>query len=151
MISRKIEICASPHVVRSKMQLPKTISQSLERVGGLEQIRRSLPSRSVVKRVSGIFQSLSDPSRLSILYELSVSPLCVCVLKSVLKIADSKLSYHLDDLRSAGLVSSQSEGRFMVYRITDLGRDLLRACSRLGRTDAKLEEGVKRRLVAVQL
>jgi ArsR family transcriptional regulator len=150
MISRKIEICASPHVVRSKMQLPKTISQSLERVGGLQQIRRSLPPRSVLKRVSGIFQSLSDPNRLSILYELSVSPLCVCVLKSVLKIADSKLSYHLDDLRSAGLVSSRSEGRFMVYRITDLGRDLLRACSRLGTTDAELEEGVKRTLVTVR-
>jgi ArsR family transcriptional regulator len=77
-------------------------------------------------------------------------PLCVCVLKSVLKIADSKLSYHLDDLRSAGIVSSQSEGRFMVYRITDLGRDLLLACSRFGMTDAKLEEGVKRKLVTVR-
>jgi len=132
------------------MQLPETVSQSLERAGGLEQIKRSLPPSSVVKRVTGIFQSLSDPIRLSILYELSVTPLCVCVLKSVLKIADSKLSYHLDDLRSAGLVSSQSEGRFMVYRITDLGRDLLLACSRLGMTDAKPEGGVKRKLVTVR-
>jgi len=150
MISRKIEISAFPYAVGLEMQLPETVSQNLERVGGLQQIRRSLPPGSVVKRVSGIFQSLSDPSRLSILCELSVMPLCVCVLKSVLKIADSKLSYHLDDLRSAGIVSSQSEGRFMVYRITDLGRDLLLACSRFGMTDAKLEEGVKRKLVTVR-
>jgi len=150
MISRKIEICAFPYAVGLEMRLPETILQGLQQVGGLQQIRRSLPPGSVVKRVSGIFQSVSDPIRLSILYELSVMPLCVCVLKSVLRIADSKLSYHLDDLRSAGLVSSQSEGRFMVYRITDLGRDLLRACSRLGMTDAKLGEGVKRKLVTVR-
>ena len=95
-----------------------------------------MPPRSVVKRVSGIFQSLSDPVRLSILYALSMTPLCVCVIKSILKIADSLLSYHLDDLKSAGLVTAKTEGRFIVYRITDLGRELLSTCGRLGTTGA---------------
>jgi ArsR family transcriptional regulator len=118
------------------MRLPATVSQSLERVGGLEQVTRSIPPRPVVKRVSGIFQSLSDPVRLSILYALSTTPLCVCVIKSILKIADSLLSYHLEDLKSAGLVSAETQGRFIVYRITDLGRELLWTCGRLGTAGA---------------
>jgi len=65
-----------------------------------------------------------------------MTPLCVCVIKSILKIADSLLSYHLDDLKSAGLVSAETEGRFIVYRITDLGRELLSTCGRLGTTGA---------------
>jgi ArsR family transcriptional regulator len=118
------------------VRIPERVSESLERLGGLEQVTRRIPPRSVVKRVSGVFQSLSDPVRLSILYALSMTPLCVCVIKSILKIADSLLSYHLDDLRSAGLVSAETEGRFIVYRITDLGRELLSTCGRLGTTGA---------------
>ena len=119
-----------------QVQIPERISKGLERVGGLQQVTRSIPSRSVVRRVSGIFQSLSDPVRLSILYALSITPLCVCVIKSILRIADSKLSYHLEDLKSAGLVSRETEGRFIIYRITDLGRELLSTSSRLGTSGA---------------
>jgi ArsR family transcriptional regulator len=117
--------------------MPKQVSENLERIGGLQQVTRSIPARSVVKRVSGIFQSLSDPVRLSILFALSITPLCVCAIKSILKIADSKLSYHLDDLKSAGLVSTEAQGRFIVYRITDMGRKLLWTCGRLGTASPK--------------
>ena len=118
------------------MRIPETVARSLERVGGLEAVIHSIPPRSVVNRVSGIFQSLSDPVRVSILYALSTTPLCVCLVKAILKIADSLLSYHLEDLRSAGIVSAETQGRFIVYRITDLGRELLSTCGRLGTTGA---------------
>lgn len=118
------------------MQIPEVVSGSIERVGGLEQVVRNIPTRSLVNRVSRVFQSLSDPVRLTILYALSMTPLCVCVIKSILKIADSLLSYHLDDLKSAGLVSAETQGRFIVYRITDLGRELLSTCGRLRTTGA---------------
>ena len=117
--------------------MPKQVSENLERIGGLQRVTRSIPARSVVKRVSGIFQSLSDPVRLSILFALSIAPLCVCAIKSILKIADSKLSYHLDDLKLAGLVSTETQGRFIVYSITDMGRKLLWTCGRLGTTSSK--------------
>jgi ArsR family transcriptional regulator len=118
------------------VRIPQRVAENLERVGGLQEVTRSIPPRPVVKRVSGVFQSLSDPVRLSILYALSMTPLCVCVIKSILKIADSLLSYHLDDLKSAGLVSAETQGRFIVYRITALGRELLSTCGRLGTTGA---------------
>lgn len=121
--------------------MPKQVSENLERIGGLQQVTRSIPAGSVVERVSDLFQSLSDPVRLSILYALAITPLCVCVIRSILKIADSKLSYHLEDLRAAGLVSAEAQGRFIVYRITDLGRKLLRSCGRLGTASARRKAG----------
>ena len=122
--------------VGSGVQIPEIVSESIERVGGLEQVVRNIPARSLVNRVSRVFRSLSDPVRLSILYALSTTPLCVCIIKSILKIADSLLSYHLEDLKSAGLVSAETQGRYIVYRITDLGRELLWTCGMLGTAGA---------------
>jgi len=110
------------------MHLPKIVAENLEKIGGLVEVRDHIPRGSRISLLSAVFQSLSDPVRLSILYALSVTPLCVCVIKSAVKIADSKLSYHLDNLRLAGLVVRQHEGKFIVYKITDTGRILLSIC-----------------------
>jgi ArsR family transcriptional regulator len=114
------------------MLIPKTVAEGVKQAGGLRGLGRSFPSARRINRASATFQSLSDPIRLSILYALSVTPLCVCVMKSLVKISDSKLSYHLDNLKSAGLVSREREGKFLVYRITELGRMVLSACDRTG-------------------
>lgn len=84
-----------------------------------------------------MFQDITVREAVSILFALSITPLCVCAIKSILKMADSKLSYHLDDLKLAGLVSTETQGRFIVYSITDMGRKLLWTCGRLGTTSPK--------------
>jgi len=105
------------------MLIPKTVAEGVKHAGGLRGLGRSLPSARHINRASATFQSLSDPIRLSILYALSVTPLCVCIMKSLVKISDSKL-------KSTGLVSREREGKFLVYRITELGRMVLSACDR---------------------
>jgi ArsR family transcriptional regulator len=52
---------------------------------------------------------------------LSVKPLCVCVIKEVLSIADSKLSYHLSVLKKAGLIVGEAQGNWIIYRLTTEG------------------------------
>jgi len=116
--------------VDEEMEIPKIVVDSLEEVGGLRGVGRNIPPRRRVNLVSAVFQSLSDPVRLSILYALSVTALCVCVIKSIVKVADSKLSYHLNNLKSAGLIRARREGNFIIYEITDSGRILLSACER---------------------
>ena len=123
-----LKYCIRYYFVDVGMRVPRTVAVSLRKIGGVKRIRDNIPEERRANRVSIIFQSLSDPIRLSILYALSTTPLCVCVLKLMVKIADSKLSYHLDNLRLAGLVSRQREGKFIVYTITELGRALLTAC-----------------------
>lgn len=53
---------------------------------------------------------------------LSFQPLCVCVIKEVLGIADSKLSYHLGVLKKAGLITGESEANWIIYSLTEAGR-----------------------------
>lgn len=51
---------------------------------------------------------------------LAVRPLCV--IKEVLSIADSKLSYHLSVLKEAGLIVGEAQENWIIYRLTDEGR-----------------------------
>jgi len=115
------------------MRIPEVVTDNLEKVGGLKKISQSIPTPGRMEILTTVFQSLSDPVRLSILHALSSTPLCVCVIKSIVKITDSKLSYHLDNLKSAGLVAQQFEGKFIIYKITDLGRTLLSASNSIER------------------
>ena len=75
--------------------------------------------------MSGIHNAVSDPSRLKVLFILKESPLCVCVLKQLLDMPDSKLSYHLGVLKEVGLVLSKREGSYVIYELTDKGLKVL--------------------------
>jgi len=132
-----LKYCVRYHFVDVGMRVPRTVAVNLRKIGGVKRIRDNIPEERRANRVSIIFQSLSDPIRLSILYALSTTPLCVCVIKSLVKIMDSKLSYHLNNLRSARLVSRRREDKFTVYEITDLGRMLLSLCEDVGDDDVK--------------
>lgn len=68
-----------------------------------------------------IHHALSDPVRIKILHLLSVQPLCVCVIKQCVRMADSKLSYHLNILKDRGLIEGQTRKNWIIYRLTDAG------------------------------
>jgi len=111
------------------MEYPQSVAASLAAVGGLKGAMEAIPKRARLRPASDVFQSVADPIRLSILYALSIAPLCVCALKPIVKIADSKLSYHLTSLKSAGLIAQRYEGRFIIYSITDSGRKIVSLCN----------------------
>ncbi|MEM4246598.1 MAG: metalloregulator ArsR/SmtB family transcription factor [Candidatus Bathyarchaeia archaeon] len=114
-----------------KTEIPSSVSAELDKAGGLRHVSRLIPGEGRLRGVSKVFQALSEPLRLSILYALSATPLCVCLLRSIIRLADSKLSYHLSQLRSCGLINQRSEGKFLVYDITPLGRHMLSVCDRI--------------------
>ncbi|MBM4237619.1 MAG: winged helix-turn-helix transcriptional regulator, partial [Euryarchaeota archaeon] len=92
------------------MEIPDPIKQSLEEIGGLESIARSLPPEERIERMGKLFQAMSDPLRVRILYILDRQPLCVCLIKELTDVPDSKLSYHLSILKEADLVVGRQEG-----------------------------------------
>lgn len=97
---------------------PRTVEESLCRCGGIAGLTGRLPGDEHLKRESALFRALADPLRLKILAMLAVQPLCVCVIKAVLGIADSKLSYHLSVLKKAGLIAGEAQGNWIIYRLT---------------------------------
>ena len=100
------------------MALPEGIEESLCRCGGIAGLTGQLPGDDLLKRESALFRALADPLRLKILAMLAVQPLCVCVIKAVLGIADSKLSYHLSVLKKMGLIAGEAQGNWIIYRLT---------------------------------
>jgi len=106
---------------RRLQALPEEVEQSLSACGGLKELIAHLPGDETLSRQSAVFRTLADPLRLKILAMLFVQPLCVCVIKAVLGIADSKLSYHLSVLKKAGLIIGEAQGNWIIYRLTTEG------------------------------
>ena len=66
-----------------------------------------------------VFKSLSDETRLKILWLLSgTEELCVCDVIDVLKITQSKASRHLRYLYHLGWVTDRRDGVWMNYRLS---------------------------------
>ena len=63
------------------------------------------------------FRALADPLRLNIIELLRSQELCVCELCDKLDVNQSKLSFHLKNLKEANLVIARQQGRWMYYRL----------------------------------
>ena len=76
-------------------------------------------------QISAGFRALADPLRLQIIELLrsrnggkaSSQELCVCELCEQLDVSQSKLSFHLKNLKEAHLIVSRQQGRWMYYSL----------------------------------
>jgi ArsR family transcriptional regulator, arsenate/arsenite/antimonite-responsive transcriptional repressor len=75
------------------------------------------PSSIVPNVIASSFHALSDPLRINVVELLKQGELCVCDLCAVLKVTQSKLSFHLKTLKEAGLVNSRQQGRWIYYSL----------------------------------
>ena len=105
--------------------IPVPIQNELIRKGGLQGLLSRIPDSADLLKNSHLHQALADPIRLTVMYAVLSQPLCVCVIKEVVKIADSKLSYHLNILKEQELIYGEQQGNWIIYRITDRGRQAL--------------------------
>jgi len=60
-------------------------------------------------------KALGHPARLRLFAMLSRGPLCVCQMTAVLGTAPSTVSEHLRELKRAGLVVEEKNGKFVSY------------------------------------
>ena len=109
------------------LSIPREIADSLCSCGGLEGLVEQLPPDDLFERMREWHQACADPVRLKILSLLMVQPLCVCVIKAVVKMADSKLSYHLTILKNAGIIEGEQQGYYIIYHITPEARSFMEA------------------------
>jgi ArsR family transcriptional regulator, nickel/cobalt-responsive transcriptional repressor len=62
-------------------------------------------------------KALADPERLRIVRELRKRPFFVGELAELLQVEIANLSHHLGVLRQEGLVETEKQGRFVLYRL----------------------------------
>lgn len=107
---------------RVSRDIPEDVAEALDACGGVEAMEGLLPDEEQLSRICAFHRACADPVRLKILFMLSQQPLCVCVIKEILDIADSRLSYHLGVLRKGGLIVGESQGNWIIYSLADAGR-----------------------------
>lgn len=94
-----------------------------------ERLRARRPDLDALNRRAERWRLLGDPLRLTLLDALAhtQAELCVCDLGWITNRADNLVSHHLRLLRAGGLVSSRKDGKLALYRISEVGRDLVAA------------------------
>jgi DNA-binding transcriptional ArsR family regulator len=102
-------------------RIPSPIQEEIDKCGGIAGLAGRLPSEEELESTALLHHALSDTKRLKILLLLGVQPLCVCVIKEIIGVSDSKLSYHLTILKKAGLIKGEQQGSWIIYSITGKG------------------------------
>ena len=108
--------------------LPEGAEQSICTCGGLKGLISRLPEDSEIEEISLIYRALADEKRIKILSMLEIEPLCVCIIRGVLDVSDSRLSYHLSILKKAGLISGEQKGTWITYSLTEKGKKWFFSC-----------------------
>jgi len=85
----------------------------------VKKIAELFPKNETLTELSDLFQLLSDPNRIKILYALSRDEVCVCDLSALLGMSDSAVSHQLRLLRALRLVKSRRDGRVIYYSLAD--------------------------------
>ena len=74
-------------------------------------------AESVLNEMENLFLALADKTRLRLLNLMREDEVCVCFFTEALGESQPKISRHLSYLRSAGIVSTRRDGKWIHYRI----------------------------------
>ena len=107
------------------MEIPEQVQKELEALGGFDSLAGRIPPKEVLEEQSRIHHALADPLRLTILHLIRDQPLCVCVINRFMRLAGSKLSYHLNILKESGLIEGEYCGNWIIYSLTETGRNYI--------------------------
>jgi len=107
-------------------EIPAQIQNDLDERGGFDALAGRIPSPAELEEKSRVHHALADPLRLTILHLVRDQPLCVCVINRFMRLPGPKLSYHLNILKEAGLIGGEYQGNWIIYSLTETGREYLR-------------------------
>lgn len=80
--------------------------------------KRMLKDETVIA-LAEFYKVFGDPTRLNILYALSISEMCVCDLAALLSMSQSAISHQLKVLRQTRLIKYRKDGKVVYYTLDD--------------------------------
>ena len=90
-----------------------------ESEGFEERIQANILDDDTAMDLSDLFKLFGDSTRLRILLALKDDGLCVDALSSVIGVSVSAVSHQLKSLKTANLVRSRREGKWVHYTLCD--------------------------------
>ena len=85
----------------------------------IEDVKKFTEDGDLLNFIAQIFKTLSDPTRLKILYVLSKKDLCVSDISELLSMSQSSISHQLALLRHQQLIKVNRVGRMAIYALDD--------------------------------
>jgi ArsR family transcriptional regulator len=85
----------------------------------VRKVSKQMPSEGVLDGLAEFFKLFSDKTRVSILWALSHSEMCVCDLSMLLKMRQPAISQHLKVLRQMRMVRTRRDGKVVYYTLDD--------------------------------
>lgn len=82
-----------------------------------DEIIHAIPNEQHTEKACDIFQQLSDPTRLKILWLLAHSEQCVNNVALAVNMSAPAVSHHLRMLRQANLISHRRAGKEIYYKL----------------------------------
>jgi DNA-binding transcriptional ArsR family regulator len=92
----------------------------------IRSVNRKLPDPVALNELADLFKLFGDSTRISILWALSESEMCVCDLCALLKMKQPAVSHQLKNLKQSRIVKARRDGKVIYYSLDDEHiRDLL--------------------------
>jgi len=89
-------------------------------------VQQKLPDQIALCELADLFKLFGDSTRISILWALSESEMCVCDLCALLKMKQPAVSHQLKNLKQSRIVKARRDGKVIYYSLDDEHiRDLL--------------------------
>ena len=85
----------------------------------VKQAAQNAVDPATLSRLSNLFKTLGDPTRLKIVLALRNQEMCVCDIAAFLNVSESAVSHQLRHLRSGGLVRTRRAGQIVYYSLDD--------------------------------
>lgn len=82
--------------------------------------------QTTASNLTDLLKLVAVPARLEILFLLEEKSHCVCDIEAHTKLSQSLTSHHLSDLTAADLITSFKEGKFVHYKLTNKGQELVK-------------------------
>ena len=85
----------------------------------INSVQQKLPDQVALYELADLFKLFGDSTRISILWALSESEMCVCDLCSLLKMKQPAVSHQLKNLKQSRVVKSRRDGKIVYYSLDD--------------------------------
>jgi ArsR family transcriptional regulator len=82
-------------------------------------VSKKLPEHEMLQELAALFKVFGDGTRLSILWALSESEMCVCDVCALLNLKQSAVSHQLNKLKASRIVKNRREGKVVFYSLSD--------------------------------
>jgi ArsR family transcriptional regulator, lead/cadmium/zinc/bismuth-responsive transcriptional repressor len=85
----------------------------------IRTVRGNMPEMVDLYELADFFKLFGDSTRLSILWALSESEMCVCDLCALLKMKQPAVSHQLKNLKLSRVVKARRDGKVIYYSLDD--------------------------------